>query len=479
MEMLMRRRRLAKIVATLGPSSQTPETIEQLFVSGADTFRLNFSHGSHEDHQFTFECIRQVEAKLNRPIGIMVDLQGPKLRIGTFENNKIFLQPGQEFVFDQDRTLGTQERVCLPHPEIYSAIKKGDAILLDDGLLKMEVIQNYHSSLVMKVITGGWLSNKKGVNVPGSLLPLSALTAKDRVDLEFGLKLGADWIALSFVQKPEDIEEIKSIVNNQAGIIAKLEKPLAIEHLDSIIALSDALMVARGDLGVEMPPEDVPTLQKKIIRSCLRMGKPVIIATQMLDSMIRSPTPTRAEASDVATAIYDGVDAVMLSAESASGAYPVEAVKMMDRIIRKVEQDPFYRQEIDSHRYESGETTPDAITSAARHVSQTIRASAIVTFTSSGSTTLSAARERPCSPILGITPSLNTARKLSLTWGVHPIFNQDIQDIPDMVSTATRLAKEHGFSEVQDRIVITAGIPFGTPGKTNLLRIARVGVEIT
>ncbi|MBN9564859.1 MAG: pyruvate kinase [Alphaproteobacteria bacterium] len=475
----MRRRRLAKIVATLGPSSRDPETIEQLFLSGADTFRLNFSHGSHEDHQLTFEHIRQVEAKLNHPIGIMVDLQGPKLRIGSFQNDKIFLQTGQEFVFDQDLTLGTQERVCLPHPEIYSALKMGDSILLDDGLLKMEVLQNNHTNLIMKVIMGGWLSNRKGVNIPGSLLPLSALTAKDRVDLEFGLKLGADWIALSFVQKPEDIEEIKSIVNNQAGIIAKLEKPLAIEHLESIIALSDALMVARGDLGVEMPPEDVPTLQKRIIRACLRIGKPVIIATQMLDSMVRSPTPTRAEASDVATAVYDGVDAVMLSAESASGAYPVEAVKMMDRIIRRVEQDPFYRQEIDAHRYESGETTPDAITSAARHITQTIRASAIVTFTSSGSTTLSAARERPWSPILGITPFVHTARKLTLTWGVHPIFNQDIQDITDMVSTATRLAKEHGFSEVQDRIVITAGIPFGTPGKTNLLRIARVGIEVT
>jgi pyruvate kinase len=473
---MIKRERHAKIVATLGPASCNQETIAQLYHAGADVFRLNFSHGTHEDHRITHGLIRAIEAEVGRPIGILLDLQGPKLRVGTFEDGKVTLKSGQSFTFDQDPTPGNTQRVCLPHPEIFAALNPGDKLLLDDGLLQMTVDKNTDGVLHMTVGVGGVLSNRKGVNVPTAKLPLCALTEKDKVDLAFGLTLGVDWVALSFVQTAHDIEQVKAIVGDQAGVLAKLEKPQAIEHLESVIAISDAIMVARGDLGVEMAPEDVPSVQKAIIRACLKAGKPVIVATQMLDSMVRSPTPTRAEASDVATAIYDGVDAVMLSAESASGKYPIESVAMMDRIIKKVEADPIWREQLEATRYEPKPHTSDAITAAARQIAATLGTAAIVTFTCSGFTTLSAARERPSAPILGITPNVGTARKLTLAWGTHA-FHRDSHptDMNDMTDIAIREALLNGFcSTGNDRIVITAGMPFGTPGGTNLLRITRV-----
>jgi len=417
----MRRHRCAKIIATLGPASSSAEVIEKLFLAGVDVFRLNFSHGSHKEHEERYTIIRNLEKKVGRPIGILMDLQGPKLRIGTFQNESILLKEGQTFILDDNENPGDESRVFLPHPEIFKALQKGTDILLDDGKVRLTVLKASPHSIETQVTLAGPLSDRKGFNVPSVALPISPMMPKDREDLAFGLELGVDWVALSFVQRPEDVIEAKDLIGDRAAIISKLEKPLAIDHLDEIVRLSDAIMVARGDLGVEMAPEDVPSVQKLIVRSCRKAGKPVVVATQMLDSMVKSPAPTRAEASDVATAVYDGADAVMLSAESASGEYPVESVTIMDRIISRVEVDPFYRKMLDASLSQPESTTSDAITAAARQVAHTIQAAAIVTFTTSGGTTLRAARERPEAPILAITPDLKTARRLNLVWGVHSI----------------------------------------------------------
>ncbi|MCX7338649.1 MAG: pyruvate kinase [Alphaproteobacteria bacterium] len=470
----MRRFRQAKIVATLGPASTTPEAIESLFMAGADVFRLNFSHGTHPEHRQSVDHIRNLEKKLGRPIAIVADLQGPKLRVSTFETGKITLKPHQHFTLDLDPTPGNNDRVCLPHPELFPALTKGADLLLDDGKLALRVIENGKTSVMTEVITGGELSNRKGLNVPGVMLPISALTTKDRADLEFSLSLGVDWIALSFVQKPEDVIEAKGLIKDRAKLISKLEKPMAIVHLTEIVQLSDAIMVARGDLGVEMLPEEVPCIQKEIIKACRSAGKPVIVATQMLDSMVSCPSPTRAEASDVATAIYDGVDAVMLSAESASGQYPVEAVAMMNRIITKVEHDPIYRQMLEDSRPKAMDTVAGAITAAARQAAHIIRVSVTVTFSETGSTTLRAARERPESPILALTPNVGTARFLALVWGVHAIPTEEVYSFAHMVETACKSAHNAGFAEVNDKIIVIAGVPFGTSGGTNILRIATI-----
>jgi len=473
----MRRFRKAKIVATLGPSSSSREQIEQLFEKGVDVFRLNFSHGLHEEHATSVRILRDIEKKFNRPIAILMDLQGPKLRVGVFNDGKIDLKAGQKFQLDLNPAPGTAERVCLPHPEIFAALKPETDLLLDDGKIRLKILACGPDKTETRVITGGELSNRKGVNVPGVMLPISALTEKDRKDLEFGLGLDVDWVALSFVQKPEDVMEAKRLIKNRAKIIAKLEKPLAIHHLEEIIALADAIMVARGDLGVEMLPEEVPSIQKKIIRACRVAGKPVIVATQMLDSMVHSPAPTRAEASDVATAIYEGVDAVMLSAESASGDYPIEAVAMMNRIITKTEEDPLYRQMLDASRLDPLNTVADAITASARQVAHTLNVPSIVTFSETGSTTLRAARERPESPILALTPNIKTARFLSLVWGVHATLTKNISSFSEMVDTACKKAVSEGFAEVHQQIIITAGVPFGTAGGTNILRVTKIEAE--
>jgi pyruvate kinase len=453
----MRRQRSTKIVATLGPASSTPERIEALFRAGVDVFRLNFSHGSHEDHRARVQTIRALEQSVGRPISILLDLQGPKLRLGTFRDGKALLKEGAEFRLELDPAPGDDKRAPLPHPEIFAAIGPGAELLIDDGRIRLRIEDSGRDYCLTRVVTGGIVSDRKGVNVPGVVLPLSPLTDKDRRDLAFGLDLGVDWVALSF------------------ALLAKLEKPAAIDRLDEIVELCDAIMVARGDLGVEMPPEDVPALQKRIIRSCRTAGKPVIVATQMLDSMVNAPAPTRAEASDVATAVYDGTDAVMLSAETASGNYPIEAVTMMNRIVSRTERDPLYRRLIDADHAEPEATAADAITAAARQIGHTIKAAAIVTYTTSGSTTLRAARERPDVPILCLTQRLATARRLSLAWGVHSVVTEDINNFQEMVAKAVTVARHEEFARPGDRLVVTAGVPFGTPGATNILRIAWVG----
>ncbi len=469
-----RRQRSAKIVATLGPASSSPRQLRALFDAGVDVFRLNFSHGSHAEKKQLFDDIRQVESDTGRPIGILADLQGPKLRVGDFKGGTAELAAGGRFRLDLDPTPGDRQRAPLPHPEIFDALKRGTELLLDDGKLRLKVTDCGADFAETEILVGGTLSNHKGVNVPGVVLPISAVTEKDRADLSFALAHGADWIALSFVQRPDDVAEGRKLIGNKAGLMVKLEKPSAIRALDEIIELADALMVARGDLGVEMPPEDVPSVQKQIIHACRVAGKPVIVATQMLESMITMPTPTRAEASDVATAVYEGADAVMLSAETAVGQYPVEAVAMMDRIARRVQEDPLYFQTLDASRLPPEHTNPDAISAAACQVAATIGAAAIVSFTSSGATAIRAARERPGVPILALTPNLATARRLALLWGAHCVHLPDITSFTDMVNKAVRAAHREEIAGPGQRVVITAGVPFGTPGSTNVLRIAWV-----
>jgi pyruvate kinase len=465
----------AKIVATLGPASADRRTIEALVRAGADVFRLNFSHGTHADHQQRLELIRAVEADVGRPIGVLLDLQGPKLRVGTFAGGPVRLLDGAPFRLDLDRDRpGDATRAPLPHPEIFAAIEPGIELLLDDGRLRLRVEKSGKDFADTTVINGGMLSDRKGVNVPGVVLPLSAMTVKDRADLAFGLTLGVDWVALSFVQRAADIVEAQTIIQGRAGILAKLEKPAAIECLDEILAVTDAVMVARGDLGVEMPAEQVPAIQKRIVRECRRLGKPVIVATQMLESMVSAPVPTRAEASDVATAIYDGADAVMLSAESASGKFPVEAVAMMDRIIAQTEADPHYRDAIDASHTQPASNTPDAIGWAARSVAGLLDVAALVAYTSSGSSALRMARERPRAPIIGMTPKHETARRLALVWGVNPVLCDDVSDVDDMTERAVATAKLLQLAQPGQTIVIAAGLPFGTPGTTNLLRITQI-----
>ncbi|TVQ37236.1 MAG: pyruvate kinase [Geminicoccaceae bacterium] len=470
----MRHDASTKIIATLGPASSTKERIKALVMAGADVFRFNFSHGSHEDHAARLETLRAVEAELGKPIGALMDLQGPKLRVGSFADGRVMLVAGQRFRFDLDPAPGDAARVQLPHKAIIEAAAPGTNLLLDDGKLRVRVEEAGPEHLEVTVVTGGVLSDRKGVNVPDVVLKLSPLTGKDRNDLRFGLDQGFDWVALSFVQRPEDVAEARRLIAGRAAIMAKIEKPAAIETLEGIIELADGVMIARGDLGVEMPPEDVPGLQKRIIRAARSAGKPVVVATQMLESMIKAPSPTRAEASDVATACYDGADALMLSAESAAGDYPVEAVEIMDRIIHRVESDPLYRSYIDAYRAEAHDTEPDAITQAAAQVARTIKAAAIVTYTTSGTTAARASRERPERPILGLITRLGTARKLALLWGVQPVVCEDAYDFDDMIQKAREAAVRAGVARPGQALVITAGHPFGTPGATNMLRIAHV-----
>ena len=468
----MRRQRSAKIVATLGPASSSIERLRALFDAGVDVFRCNFSHGTHDDHRKLFAAIRRVESETGRPIGILADLQGPKLRLGDFAEGRIQLAPRAAFRLDLDNRLGDQRRAPLPHPEVFRALEPGNDLLIDDGKVRLKVIDCGPDFAETECVVGGTLSNHKGVNVPHCVLPISAVTDKDRADLSFALENGADWIALSFVQRPEDVAEGRKLVGNAAGLLVKLEKPSAIRRLQEIIDLTDAVMVARGDLGVEMPPEDVPTVQKQVIHACRLAGKPVIVATQMLESMIHAPTPTRAEASDVATAVYEGADAVMLSAETAVGEYPIEAVTIMDRIARRVQEDPLYFASLQTKLLEHEHTDPDAISAAACQVASTVGAAAIVSFTSSGATALRAARERPSVPILVMTSLIGTARRMALLWGAHCVHSADIKNFAEMVQKAVRTAHHEDVAQPGQRIVITAGVPFGTPGATNILRIA-------
>ena len=471
----MRRLRRTKIVATLGPASSGQSVIANLFAAGADVFRINMSHTSHERMRELVAAIRAVETEHGRPIGILVDLQGPKLRVGSFANGPATLIKGETFVLDGDSRPGDAARVHLPHPEIFAAVEPGHTLLLDDGKIRLVATEVEGEHIVTRVEVGGKLSDRKGVSLPDTVIPFSALVEKDRSDLEAALDAGIDWVALSFIQRPEDIAEAQKITRGRAAVMAKIEKPQAVHRLGEIIEVADSLMVARGDLGVEMPLEKVPGVQKLMTRTARRSGKPVVVATQMLESMISSPVPTRAEVSDVSTAIFEGADAVMLSAESAAGQYPVEAVATMNRIAEEVECDPIYRTILDAQRTEPEATGSDAIAGAARQIAETLELSAVICWTSSGSTALRVARERPKSPIVAISPKLSTCRRVALTWGVHCILAEDARDLDDMVNRACRLAFKDGFTRTGQRVIIVAGVPLGTPGATNMLRIAFVG----
>ncbi len=473
----MRRSRKVKILATLGPASSSEAMIKRLFEAGADVFRINMSHADHNLMRELVRRIRAVETELGRPIGILADLQGPKLRVGKFANGKEMLEIGQTFTLDDNPEPGDATRVCLPHPEILASVQPGHRLLIDDGRLELRAVACDGRSITCTVVAGSRISDRKGVSLPDTDLPLGALTEKDRADLDAVLAEGVDWIALSFIQRPEDLAEARKIARGRALILSKIEKPQAVLRLAEIIELSDALMVARGDLGVEMPLEAVPGIQKQITRAARRAGKPVVIATQMLESMISAPVPTRAEVSDVATAVFEGADAIMLSAESAAGEYPVEAVATMSRIAQRVEQDPTYATIINAQRSEPEATGADAISLASRQIAETLKLSAIVTYTSSGTTGLRAARERPQVPIIALSPVVETARRLSLVWGTHCVVTEDAIDLDDMVNRACRIAYEEGFGRPGDRIIITAGVPLRTPGATNMLRIAYVGAE--
>jgi pyruvate kinase len=472
----MRRQRRTKVVATLGPASSDRGTIRRLFEAGADVFRINMSHTNHEKMRALVETIRGIESDCDRPIGILVDLQGPKLRLGSFKNDSAAIGNGQDFILDNDPAPGDASRVNLPHPEIFAAIKAGDALLIDDGKLRLTVTLAEPQRIVARVDIGGKISNRKGVSLPDTVVPVAALTPKDIADLEAALDAGIDWVALSFIQRPEDVAEAKKITRGRAAVMAKIEKPQAVTRLDDILDLADALMVARGDLGVEMPLEKVPGVQKEMTRACRRAGKPVVVATQMLESMIASPVPTRAEVSDVATAIFDGADAVMLSAESAAGQYPVEAVATMNRIAEEVEGNAsMYLPSLHVLHTEPEATGADAIAAAARQVAETLDLSAIVCWTGSGSTGLRVSRERPQPPIVAISPMVAAGRKLSLVWGIHCVIADDARDQDDMVERACQIAFREGFAKAGQRIIIVAGVPLGTPGATNMIRIAFVG----
>jgi pyruvate kinase len=473
----MRRLRRTKIVATLGPASSNRDAIVRLFEAGADVFRINMSHTSHERMRELVTTIRSIEADHERPIGILVDLQGPKLRLGKFAEGSAMLSKGETFTLDADESAGDAHRVHLPHAEIFGAVEPGHALLLDDGKVRLQVREATNTSITTSVEVGGKLSDRKGVSLPDATLPFSALAPKDRSDLEAALDAGIDWLALSFIQRPEDIAEAKKLTRGRASVMAKIEKPQAMNRLGEILEIADAVMVARGDLGVELPLEKVPGSQKKMTRMARRAGKPVVVATQMLESMINSPVPTRAEVSDVATAIYEGTDAVMLSAESAAGQYPVEAVAMMNRIAEEVENDEFYRSIIDAQHAAPEATGADAIADAARQIAGTLELSALVCWTASGATGLRVARERPKPPIVAISPNMSTGRRLSLVWGIHCVVAQDARDQDDMVGRACRIAFREGFAKSGQRVIIVAGVPLGTPGATNMLRIAFVGSE--
>lgn len=473
----MRRQRRVKIIATLGPASPDEAAIERLFEAGADVFRINMSHSTPDQMREMVHMIRAVERTQGRPIAALVDLQGPKLRIGTFEQDMVRLEKGGTFVLDSDPAPGNGERVHVPHPEVLASLERGHRLLLDDGRIRLVIVDTSPGRVMTEVEVGGKLTARKGLNLPDTVIAMPALTPKDYKDLEAALDADIDWVALSFIQRPEDIAAAKKITRGRAGVMAKIEKPQAVGWLTDIIEAADALMVARGDLGVEMPLERVPGVQKQITRAARRAGKPVVVATQMLESMIASPMPTRAEVSDVATAIFEGVDAVMLSAESASGQFPVEAVGTMNRIAEAVERDPTYRSVIHAQRTDPERTGADAIAAAARQIAETLDLSAVVSWTSSGSTAYRVARERPDMSIVVISPKEEIARRLALVWGVHCIVGEDAQDQDDMVDRACRTAFAEGFARAGDRIIIVAGLPLGMPGATNMVQIAYVGGE--
>ena len=468
----MRRLRNVKIVATLGPATSSYTMIKALYEAGADVFRLNMSHGEHEDIAKRHENIRKVEADVGRPIGILADLQGPKLRVGAFANDSEELEEGQSFRLDLDDAPGDATRVQLPHREIFDALEKGASLLVNDGKIRLKVKEHGADFANCIVMVGGTISDRKGVNVPDVILPLAALSEKDKRDLEFVCELGVDWLGLSFVQRADDVEEARVLAKGRASLMSKIEKPAAVDGFDAILYASDAIMVARGDLGVELPVQNLPPIQKRLVRKCRTAAKPVIVATQMLESMVDSPIPTRAEVSDVAAAIYEGADAVMLSAESAVGSYPVEAVSTMNNVAIEVESDPTYQSVVDASRGGPKQSVADGIVSAAREIAETANIKVICCYSQSGTTALLVARERPHVPIIAMTSRERTAQRLCLTWGLHCVITPEVDRFKTAVLNSARTAVKEGLAKPSDQLVVTAGVPFGQTGTTNILRVA-------
>jgi pyruvate kinase len=475
----MIRARRARIVATLGPASSAPAGIVALARAGADVFRLNFSHGTHDDHAAAFQGVRAAEAEIGRPLGILADLQGPKFRLGEFKAGKLAVEAGHRLRLDLDPMPGNAKRVCLPHPELFAALVPGAQLLVDDGKVRLVVLESGAGYAEVEVIQGDRLSNHKGVSLPGVVIPLSPLTPKDRADLAYALRLGVDWVALSFVQRAADMAELRHLTQGRAAVLAKIEKPAALADLDAILDLCDGVMVARGDLGVELDPEEVPVAQKTIIRAARQRGVPVIVATQMLESMISAPTPTRAEASDVANAVYEGADALMLSAESAAGAFPLQAVGMMNRIIERVERDPNWPELMSAEYGKLDDDDADALVAAARRAAEAGSTACLVVYTTTGGTARRLARERPLQPVLALTPNESVARRLSLVWGLEPRLADEPKGLEHLTRGAASLAADLGLAPPNGRVLILAGTPFGSPGAANLLRLAHAPAAAT
>ena len=467
----MIRHRRTRIVATLGPASRAPEMVEALARTGVDVFRLNFSHGVHRDHEAALHAIRRAESNIARPLAVLADLQGPKFRLGLFETGSIPIVPGQILRLDLDETPGDARRAPFPHPEVLKVLRPGLRLLLDDGRVRLAVRETGEGFADVEVISGEQISDRKGVAAPDVAIPVPALTAKDRIDLDFALRLGVDWIALSFVQRAEDMTELRRLVAGRAAILAKIEKPQALEDLEAILDVGDGLMVARGDLGVELAPEEVPVAQKRIVRAARRRGAPVIIATQMLESMTTHPSPTRAEASDVANGVYEGADALMLSGETAAGAYPLEAVAIMDAIIRRVEADPVWPSLMRAEHGEEPDEDVDALIAAVSRAAETRTTACLVAYTNTGGTARRLARQRPQHPILALTSSQSVARRLGLVWGMEPRVAEQPVDIGVMADEAAQFAARLGLAAPGARVLIIAGPPLGSPGAANLLRI--------
>ena len=471
----MKRNRKAKILATLGPASSSSNIIEAMFVAGCDVFRLNFSHDDIENHRKNVEKIRSLEKKYDHSTCVLADLQGPKLRIGIFKNNEENLKKGNTFQLDLNNDQGDKKRVNFPHPEIYENLTPNTILLVNDGRIRLQIIEQGKDFLITEILNDGIISNNKGVNIPDVILPIDSLTSKDKSDLNKALDMGVDWVALSFVQQAEDIIKIKKLIKNKALVMAKIEKPSAVKNIDTILEVADGIMIARGDLGVEMPTEKVPIIQKNIINRCRFFGKPVVVATQMLESMITNFVPTRAEASDVANAIYDGTDAVMLSGESAIGEHPIESVNVMNNIIESVEKDKDnFDLENEENKLKRKTDNTDAITNAAYSIAKNADAKAIITFSVSGQTTMRMAKERAPVQIIGLSPNLTTSRKMQLVWGVNSCHTEDAHNTTDMVKIACTTAKNKQLVKPDDNIIITAGVPFGNAGSTNLLRITKI-----
>ncbi len=468
------RKRFAKILATVGPASTAAEMLKLLHEVGVDAFRLNFSHGTHADHARTIKAIRKIEETTGESIAIVADLQGPKIRVGAFETGQIQLKYGETVQITAHEGKGKPGHIVMPHKDLILALQPGDVLKFDDGKLMVTITEKQEDKLLGRVDIGGVLRDKKGVNIIGTVLPVSAMTDKDRKDLAFALENGVDYIALSFVQKVKDVMEASEHIAGRAGLIVKIEKPSAVEDIEHILDLADAAMVARGDLGVELPLEQVPVVQRKIISVARRLGKPVIVATHMLESMIDAATPTRAEASDVATAIYQGADAVMLSAETAVGRHPATAVAIMDRIIKAAEHDPTYPDTTTSSHLRPETTVNDAISQSIHSIADVLGCKAVLGFTRTGSTVLRIARERPPCPILGLTTNKDVASRLALIWGVRPVVMDDPKGFADMLETTQAIAITQADCTSGDKIIIAAGIPFGRPGTTDTLKIATI-----